>query len=54
MNELKIFENEEFGSLRTMEIDGKIYFVAKDSQEFWGIPIQEKLLVTMWTKKIRG
>ena len=30
MNELKIFENEEFGSLRTMEIDGKIYFVAKD------------------------
>ena len=30
MNELKIFENEEFGSLRTIEIDGKIYFVAKD------------------------
>lgn len=30
MNELKIFGNEEFGSLRTMEIDGKIYFVAKD------------------------
>ena len=30
MNELKIFENEEFGSLRTMEIVGKIYFVAKD------------------------
>ena len=36
MNELKIFENEEFGSLRTMEIDGKIYFIAKDVAEALG------------------
>ena len=30
MNELKIFKNEEFGSVRTTEIDGKTYFVAND------------------------
>ena len=30
MNELQIFKNEEFGLVRTAEIDGKTYFVAKD------------------------
>ena len=30
MNELKIFENPEFGKVRTMEIDGEPYFVGKD------------------------
>lgn len=30
MNELKIFSNEEFGQVRTVEIDDKPYFVATD------------------------
>lgn len=30
MNELKIFENPEFGKVRTIEIDGEPYFVGKD------------------------
>lgn len=30
MNELQIFNNDEFGSVRTIEIDGKPYFVAND------------------------
>lgn len=30
MNELQIFENSEFGSVRTVDIDGKTYFVASD------------------------
>lgn len=29
-NELKIFENPEFGRIRTMEINGEPYFVGKD------------------------
>lgn len=29
-NELMIFESTEFGSVRTVEIEGKVYFVAKD------------------------
>ena len=30
MNEIKIFENTEFGSVRTIAIDGEPYFVGKD------------------------
>lgn len=30
MNELQIFSSEEFGQIRTAEIDGKPYFVASD------------------------
>lgn len=30
MNEVQIFRNEDFGSVRTIEIDGKTYFAAKD------------------------
>ncbi len=30
MNELQIFENSEFGSVRTVKVDGKIYFMAND------------------------
>lgn len=30
MNELQIFENSEFGSVRTVDVDGKTYFVAND------------------------
>lgn len=30
MNELTLFENEEFGSIRTLMIDGEPWFVGKD------------------------
>ena len=30
MNEIQIFRNEEFGEIRTVEIDGQIYFVGVD------------------------
>lgn len=36
MNNLKIFENEEFGRVRTMMIEGEIYFVGKDVAEALG------------------
>ena len=29
-NEIKIFENEEFGKVRTVDINGEPYFVARD------------------------
>ena len=35
-NAIKIFENEEFGSVRTMEIDGEPYFVGKDVTDILG------------------
>lgn len=36
MNELKIFENREFGSVRTVEIDGEPWLVGKDVAEILG------------------
>lgn len=30
MNDLQIFKNEEFGDIRTVEIDGEIWFVGRD------------------------
>ncbi len=36
MNELKVFNNPEFGSIRTTEVNGKPYFVGKDVCEIFG------------------
>jgi len=36
MNQIKIFENPEFGKVRTAEMDGKPYFVGKDVAEALG------------------
>ena len=36
MNELKIFENEQFGKIRMVEIDSTPYFVGKDVAEILG------------------
>jgi len=30
MNELQIFQNNEFGEIRTVDFEGKVYFVARD------------------------
>lgn len=36
MNELQIFKNEEFGQIRTLEINGELYLVGKDVAEVLG------------------
>lgn len=36
MNELKIFENAEFGKIRTVEVDEQPYFVGKDVADILG------------------
>ena len=36
MNDLKVFENKEFGSIRTVQIDNEPYFVGKDVAEILG------------------
>lgn len=36
MNELQIFENKEFGKIRTVEINGEPYFVGKDVADILG------------------
>ena len=44
-NEIKIFESEEFGSVRTMEINGEPYFVGKDVAEILGYANTSKALI---------
>lgn len=39
MNELQIFENSEFGSVRMVDVDGKIYFVANDVAKALGYSV---------------
>ena len=36
MNDLQIFKNEEFGEIRTVDIDGEIWFVGKDIAQALG------------------
>lgn len=36
MEEMKIFKNEEFGTIRTVEIKGEVWFVGKDVAESLG------------------
>ena len=36
MEQLKIFENEEFGQVRTVMRDGEVWFVGKDVAEALG------------------
>lgn len=46
MNELKIFENAEFGSIRTTMIDNEPWFVGKDVAEALGYSNASKAVMT--------
>lgn len=45
MNELQIFNNEEFGSVRSLMINGEPYFVGKDVAEILGYSNSRKALI---------
>lgn len=44
MNELQVFENKEFGKIRTVEIDNKPYFVGKDVAVILGYTNPQKAI----------
>ncbi len=44
MNELKVFEHEQFGNLRTVEIKGEPWFVGKDVAEALGYTNPQKAI----------
>lgn len=46
LNELQIFQNEEFGQVRTVDVDGKTYFVASDVAKALGYAIPHKAVQT--------
>lgn len=45
MSELQIFKNAEFGSVRTIAIDGEPYFVGKDVAEILGYANPHKAII---------
>ena len=44
MSELQIFNSEEFGEIRTVAIDGEVWFVGKDVAEILGYSNTRKAL----------
>lgn len=46
MDELKIFNNAEFGTVRTLEINGEPWFVGKDVAEILGYSNASKAVIT--------
>ena len=44
MNELTVFQNQEFGRLRTTEIEGEIWFIGKDVAQALGYTNHRKAL----------
>lgn len=54
MNELQIFENKEFGSVRTATIDGEPYFVGKDVADILGYSNARKALIDHVDEEDKG
>lgn len=46
MNDLQIFKNEQFGSIRTLEINGEPWFVGKDVAEVLGYAATRNAIAT--------
>lgn len=46
MNEIKVFENKDFGRMRTIDIDGEMWFVGKDVAEALGYSNASKAVIT--------
>jgi len=45
MNELQIFQNNDFGEIRTVDVDGKIYFVGVDVARALGYSNPSKAII---------
>ncbi len=45
MNEIKMFENEEFGKVRAVEMEGVPYFIGKDVADILGYSNSRKALI---------
>lgn len=44
MNDIKVFENDAFGSVRTIDREGDVWFVGKDVAEILGYTNPSKAL----------
>lgn len=54
MSDLQIFNNEEFGQVRTLVIDGEPWFVGKDVAEILGYSNTRKALADHVDEEDKG
>ena len=54
MNNLHIFSNEEFGNIRTLEVNGEPYFVGKDVAEILGYSNPRKAIIDHIDEEDKG
>lgn len=54
MNNIKVFENSEFGSIRTVEINKEPFFVAKDVAEILGYSNSRKAIIDHVDEEDKG
>lgn len=54
MNEMKVFSNQEFGKIRTVTIDGELWFVGKDIAEALGYENPQKAVRTHVDEEDKG
>ena len=54
MSELQIFKNAEFGSIRTLTINGEPYFVGRDVAEILGYSNSRKALADHVDEEDKG
>ena len=54
MEELKVFENAEFGSVRTTTVNGEIMFVGKDVAEILGYSNPRKAIIDHIDEEYKG
>ncbi len=53
-NQLQIFENEECGKVRVLELDGQPWFVGKDVTDILGYGNGSRDINGMWMPRIAG
>lgn len=51
MDNIKIFENPQFGEIRTITQDGKPWFVGKDVAELLGYVKPQNAIAAPWMQK---
>ena len=53
-NKVQIFSNSDFGQLRTVEVNGEIYFVGKDVAEILGYTNSRKAIIDHVDEEDKG
>ena len=54
MNQMEIFKNPEFGTIRAVEIDGEPWLVGKDVALALGYKTRKRLSATTLTQRTKG